>query len=102
LAQLVSIIDRDRNLDLLLDTNSEESLKKLWLDIFGDVNLLNVPYTRLDNKYVFIWFQDGFCKPLGPKHTNASDMLDFILLHNVSYCSSQCKPNMHCIRCSAR
>lgn len=50
LAQLVSIIDRDCNLDLLLDTNSEESLKKLWLNIFGDVKLLDVPC--LKNKYV--------------------------------------------------
>ncbi|XP_043106269.1 E3 ubiquitin-protein ligase rnf213-alpha-like isoform X2 [Puntigrus tetrazona] len=49
LAQLVSIIDCDCNLDLLLDRNSEESLKKLWLDIFGDVKLLNVPYTRVEN-----------------------------------------------------
>ncbi|XP_016095221.1 E3 ubiquitin-protein ligase rnf213-alpha-like isoform X1 [Sinocyclocheilus grahami] len=49
LAQLVSIIDRDCNLDLLLDRNSEESLKKLWLDIFGDFKLLNVPYTRVEN-----------------------------------------------------
>lgn len=52
LAQLVSIIDRDFNLDLLLDTHSDESLKKLWLKIFGDVKLLNVPYTSLKNKYV--------------------------------------------------
>ncbi|XP_026134867.1 E3 ubiquitin-protein ligase rnf213-alpha-like isoform X3 [Carassius auratus] len=49
LAQLVSVIDRDCNLDLLLDTNSEESLKKLWLNIFGDVMLLNVPHTSLKN-----------------------------------------------------
>ncbi|XP_016375895.1 E3 ubiquitin-protein ligase rnf213-alpha-like, partial [Sinocyclocheilus rhinocerous] len=33
---------------LLLD-NSDESLRKLWLEIFGDVKLLNVPYTSLDN-----------------------------------------------------
>ncbi|XP_016116503.1 E3 ubiquitin-protein ligase rnf213-alpha-like, partial [Sinocyclocheilus grahami] len=52
LAQLVSIIDRDCNLDLLLDRNSDESLRKLWLDIFGDVKLLNVPCTRLDNNSV--------------------------------------------------
>ncbi|XP_042587954.1 E3 ubiquitin-protein ligase rnf213-alpha-like isoform X2 [Cyprinus carpio] len=49
LAQLFSIIDRDCNLDLLLDRNSDESLRKLWLEIFGDVKLLHVPYTRLDN-----------------------------------------------------
>lgn len=57
LAQIVSIIDRDCNLDLLLDTNCNESLKKLWLDIFGDIQLLNVPYTRLENKYVIIDFK---------------------------------------------
>lgn len=55
LAQLVSIIDRDCNLDLLLDVNSEESLKKLWLNIFGDVKLLNVPYTSVKNKYVYLF-----------------------------------------------
>ncbi|CDQ86702.1 unnamed protein product [Oncorhynchus mykiss] len=51
LAQLVSVIDRDGNLDLLLDTNSEEPIKKLWLDIFGDDKLLDVPfpYSSVDN-----------------------------------------------------
>ncbi|KAM9519265.1 E3 ubiquitin-protein ligase rnf213-alpha-like [Salvelinus alpinus] len=51
LAQLVSVIDRDGNLDLLLDTNSEEPIQKLWLDIFGDDKLLDVPfpYSSVDN-----------------------------------------------------
>ncbi|CAB1350129.1 unnamed protein product [Coregonus sp. 'balchen'] len=40
LAQLVSVIDRDRNLDILLDSNSGEAVKKLWLDIFGNDKLL--------------------------------------------------------------
>uniref|UniRef100_A0A674BCY9 RING-type E3 ubiquitin transferase n=1 Tax=Salmo trutta TaxID=8032 RepID=A0A674BCY9_SALTR len=44
LAQLVSVIDRDGNLDLLLDTNSEEPIKRLWLDIFADDKLLDVPF----------------------------------------------------------
>ncbi|XP_041755240.2 E3 ubiquitin-protein ligase rnf213-alpha-like [Coregonus clupeaformis] len=44
LAQLVSVIDRDGNLDLLLDTNSGETIKKLWLDIFGDDKLLDFPF----------------------------------------------------------
>ncbi|XP_036409284.1 E3 ubiquitin-protein ligase rnf213-alpha isoform X2 [Megalops cyprinoides] len=48
LAQLVSVIDRDRNLDLLLDGNTGEPLKKLWLDIFGNEKLLDVPYSRVD------------------------------------------------------
>ncbi|XP_053095106.1 E3 ubiquitin-protein ligase rnf213-alpha isoform X3 [Pangasianodon hypophthalmus] len=52
LAQLVSVIDRDHNLDILLDRNSGESVKKLWLDIFGNVKLLNVPYTRVDSNSV--------------------------------------------------
>uniref|UniRef100_A0AAR2M4L8 Ring finger protein 213 n=1 Tax=Pygocentrus nattereri TaxID=42514 RepID=A0AAR2M4L8_PYGNA len=48
LAQMISVIDRDRNLDLLLDANSGESVKKLWLDMFGNVKLLQIPYTRVD------------------------------------------------------
>ncbi|XP_062875116.1 E3 ubiquitin-protein ligase rnf213-alpha [Trichomycterus rosablanca] len=48
LAQLVSLIDRDCNLDLLLDANSGDSVKKLWLNIFGNVKFLSVPYTRLE------------------------------------------------------
>jgi hypothetical protein len=50
LAQLVSVIDRDRNLDILQDSNSGEAVKKLWLDIFGNDKLLEVPYTKLDRK----------------------------------------------------
>ncbi|XP_066499023.1 E3 ubiquitin-protein ligase rnf213-alpha [Hoplias malabaricus] len=48
LAQIISVIDRDRNLDLLLDENSGELVKKLWLDIFGNFKLLRIPYTRVD------------------------------------------------------
>ncbi|KAJ8362842.1 hypothetical protein SKAU_G00116730, partial [Synaphobranchus kaupii] len=46
LARLVSVLDRDHNLDLLLDCNSGEWVKKLWLDMFGDESLLDIPYTR--------------------------------------------------------
>ncbi|XP_019896923.2 E3 ubiquitin-protein ligase rnf213-alpha isoform X2 [Esox lucius] len=49
LAQLVSVIDRDCNLDILLDTNAGGPIKKLWLDIFGDEKLLDVPYASVDN-----------------------------------------------------
>ncbi|TRY85502.1 hypothetical protein DNTS_016006 [Danionella cerebrum] len=52
LAQLISIMDRDCNLDLLLDRNSEESLKKLWLDLFSDLKILTVPYSRNQNNSV--------------------------------------------------
>ncbi|KAM6957229.1 E3 ubiquitin-protein ligase rnf213-alpha-like [Aplochiton taeniatus] len=49
LAQLVSVIDRDHNLDILLDTNSGEPVKTLWLDIFGNDKLLTVPNMTKDN-----------------------------------------------------
>ncbi|XP_067087748.1 E3 ubiquitin-protein ligase rnf213-alpha-like [Osmerus mordax] len=49
LAQLISVVDRDQNLDILLDTNSSEPVKKLWLDIFGNEKLLDVPYARVDH-----------------------------------------------------
>lgn len=43
LAQLVSVIDRDRNLDLLLDSNSGEEVRNLWLKIFGSNEMLDIP-----------------------------------------------------------
>ncbi|XP_029913013.1 E3 ubiquitin-protein ligase rnf213-alpha-like [Myripristis murdjan] len=49
LAQLVSVIDRDRNLDILLDSNCSEAVKQLWLDIFSNDKLLDVPYMRPDH-----------------------------------------------------
>ncbi|XP_058848399.1 E3 ubiquitin-protein ligase rnf213-alpha-like isoform X1 [Acipenser ruthenus] len=48
LAQVISLIDRDCNLDILTDTNSDRLVKKLWMDIFGDLKLLDIPYTRVD------------------------------------------------------
>ncbi|XP_048410924.2 E3 ubiquitin-protein ligase rnf213-alpha-like isoform X2 [Stegostoma tigrinum] len=45
LAQIISIIDRDYNLNLLID-DTPEILRKLWLDIFSDSNLLDIPYNR--------------------------------------------------------
>uniref|UniRef100_A0A8C9TYL3 RING-type E3 ubiquitin transferase n=1 Tax=Scleropages formosus TaxID=113540 RepID=A0A8C9TYL3_SCLFO len=49
LAQLISVIDRDCNLDLLLDMNSGEAVKRLWLDIFTNEKLLIIPYTNVDS-----------------------------------------------------
>ncbi|KAG7242861.1 hypothetical protein INR49_018116 [Caranx melampygus] len=49
LAQLVSVIDRDQNLNILLDENCGESVKRLWLDIFGNDKLLEIPQLRLDH-----------------------------------------------------
>ncbi|CAK6972178.1 E3 ubiquitin-protein ligase rnf213-alpha-like isoform X5 [Scomber scombrus] len=52
LANLVSVIDRDCNLDLLLD--SGEDLRNLWLEIFASKEMLNVPYVRVENSTVLM------------------------------------------------
>ncbi|XP_075942052.1 E3 ubiquitin-protein ligase rnf213-alpha-like isoform X1 [Anarhichas minor] len=49
LAQLLSVIDRDQNLDILLDGNCGEFVKRLWLDIFGNDKLLEIPHLTLDH-----------------------------------------------------
>ncbi|GAA6104753.1 E3 ubiquitin-protein ligase rnf213-alpha-like isoform X4 [Tachysurus ichikawai] len=46
LAQLISVIDRNCNLDLLLDTNSEGEVKNLWLRIFDNKAVLDIPYLQ--------------------------------------------------------
>ncbi|MCJ8738386.1 hypothetical protein PDJAM_G00035330 [Pangasius djambal] len=46
LAQLISVIDRNRNLDLLLDTNSQDEVKNLWLLIFEHKAVLDIPYIQ--------------------------------------------------------
>ncbi|KAK7926008.1 hypothetical protein WMY93_008318 [Mugilogobius chulae] len=60
LAHLVAVSDRDQNLDLLLDANCGTSLKKLWLDIFGDEKLLQIPPTSQDPKSHTTKFDDFF------------------------------------------
>ncbi|MED6241326.1 hypothetical protein ATANTOWER_009228, partial [Ataeniobius toweri] len=42
LANLVSVIDRDCNLDLLVDEGQD--IRELWFEIFGSKEMLNVPY----------------------------------------------------------
>ncbi|KAM3598560.1 uncharacterized protein V6R79_019582 [Siganus canaliculatus] len=49
LAQLISVIDRDQNLSILLDAKCGDSVKRLWLDIFGNEKLLEVPYPTQDH-----------------------------------------------------
>ncbi|XP_043925567.1 E3 ubiquitin-protein ligase RNF213 [Protopterus annectens] len=49
LALIISIIDRDRNLDLLINPQSKTFVKKLWLDIFSNVNLLDIPHIWSQN-----------------------------------------------------
>uniref|UniRef100_A0A8C7KKT6 RING-type E3 ubiquitin transferase n=1 Tax=Oncorhynchus kisutch TaxID=8019 RepID=A0A8C7KKT6_ONCKI len=50
LAQLVSVIDRDRNLDLLVDSNSGEEVRNLWLKIFGSNEMLDIPNVDLNSE----------------------------------------------------
>ncbi|XP_072882379.1 E3 ubiquitin-protein ligase rnf213-alpha-like [Hemitrygon akajei] len=45
LAQIISIIDRDCNLDLLSD-DTPVPVRNLWMKIFNDSNLLSFPYNR--------------------------------------------------------
>lgn len=49
LAQLVSVVDRDQNLDILLDVDCNESVKRLWLDIFSNEKLLEIPQLMPDH-----------------------------------------------------
>ncbi|XP_041861895.1 E3 ubiquitin-protein ligase rnf213-alpha-like [Melanotaenia boesemani] len=51
LANLVSVIDRDCNLDLLL--HEEENIRNLWLEIFGSTEMLSVSHVR-KNKVLIV------------------------------------------------
>ncbi|XP_075760215.1 E3 ubiquitin-protein ligase RNF213 isoform X4 [Pelodiscus sinensis] len=44
LAHMVSIVDRDCNLELLVRPTTESCVKNLWMFIFSDLNLLSIPY----------------------------------------------------------
>ncbi|KAL8163441.1 UNVERIFIED_CONTAM: hypothetical protein K2H54_021285, partial [Gekko kuhli] len=44
LAYIVSVIDRDANLDLLVKPATENCVKAVWMFIFNDLKLLNIPY----------------------------------------------------------
>ncbi|XP_072339649.1 E3 ubiquitin-protein ligase rnf213-alpha-like isoform X3 [Scyliorhinus torazame] len=44
LAQMISILDRDYNLNLLVDTKVNDEIKQLWLNIFNDVQILRVSH----------------------------------------------------------
>uniref|UniRef100_A0AAZ1XGE2 Uncharacterized protein n=2 Tax=Oreochromis aureus TaxID=47969 RepID=A0AAZ1XGE2_OREAU len=52
LAYLVSIIDRDCNMDLLRE--DEEHIGNLWLEIFGNKEMLSLPYVRVENKVFMV------------------------------------------------
>ncbi|XP_061703162.1 E3 ubiquitin-protein ligase rnf213-alpha isoform X2 [Syngnathoides biaculeatus] len=50
LAQVVSVIDADRNLDILIRDDCSPSLKRLWLHIFANENFLEIPQPSLDSE----------------------------------------------------
>ncbi|XP_067369794.1 E3 ubiquitin-protein ligase rnf213-alpha-like [Channa argus] len=52
LANLVSVIDRDCNLDLLLE--GEDDIRKLWLEIFGSKEMLSIPYVRVKSNVLMV------------------------------------------------
>ena len=72
LAQLISVIDRDSNLDLLLDPDVSEPLKALWLHIFENDKLLEVPYTRVDRCVFRVFFH--------PMPCSASSLEEFVFV----------------------
>ncbi|KAI3368624.1 hypothetical protein L3Q82_025623, partial [Scortum barcoo] len=47
LANLISVIDRDCNLDLLL--NEYDDIRNLWFEIFGNKDMLDVPYVQVES-----------------------------------------------------
>ncbi|XP_042369460.1 E3 ubiquitin-protein ligase rnf213-alpha-like [Plectropomus leopardus] len=47
LANLVSVIDRDCNLELLLD--GTDDIRNLWLEIFGSKEMLSIPYVKVES-----------------------------------------------------
>ncbi|EPQ04601.1 RING finger protein 213 [Myotis brandtii] len=48
LASMVSVIDRDSNLELLAKPDAPAWTQELWMFIFNDVNLLNIPLMTKD------------------------------------------------------
>lgn len=52
LAQLVSVVDRDQNLDILCDEDCDEPVKRLWLDIFSNDKLF--PHLTPDHRSVLV------------------------------------------------
>lgn len=50
LAYMVSVIDRDCNMNLLDSSGTEDCVKGLWMFIFNDLTLLNIPYVVGQNR----------------------------------------------------
>lgn len=50
LASMVAVIDRDSNLELLARPDAPAWAQELWMFIFSDVNLLNIPLVTNDTR----------------------------------------------------
>lgn len=50
LASMVAVIDRDSNLELLAKPDAPAWVQELWMFIFRDVNLLNIPLVTSDTR----------------------------------------------------
>ncbi|XP_039201899.1 E3 ubiquitin-protein ligase RNF213-like isoform X2 [Crotalus tigris] len=51
LAYMISILDRDYNLDLLVEPTTKNCVKALWLFIFNELKLLDIPYVMGQSSY---------------------------------------------------
>ncbi|XP_043761210.1 E3 ubiquitin-protein ligase RNF213-like isoform X2 [Cervus elaphus] len=50
LASMISCVDRDGNLELLVNPHSPSWARDLWMFIFSDVKLLNIPLVTIDTR----------------------------------------------------
>ncbi|XFF88667.1 hypothetical protein AB1E18_014886 [Capra hircus] len=50
LASMISCVDRDGNLELLVSPHSPSWARDLWMFIFSDVKLLNIPLVTIDTR----------------------------------------------------
>ena len=50
LASMISFLDRDGNLELLANPHSPSWARDLWMFIFSDVKLLNIPLVANDTR----------------------------------------------------
>ncbi|XFF88666.1 hypothetical protein AB1E18_014885 [Capra hircus] len=50
LASVISCVDRDGNLDLLVNPHCPSWARELWMFIFNDVKLLNIPLVTIDTR----------------------------------------------------
>ncbi|XP_061567180.1 E3 ubiquitin-protein ligase rnf213-alpha-like [Cololabis saira] len=92
LAHLISIIDQDQNMNLLLDRNCCESVKRLWLDMFSNEKLLNISHQAIDRnsetRTILVqthMIQDGNMGCSMPFSWRIKDYLEELLVHALQH-----------------